>query len=185
MNAPPDTCTLPPGSRPVLISDPSADCRHVYGALLRHRGYKVLEAADGESCLALAQRELPDIAIMELRMPGLSAVDVVRQLKEGAATEQILVAAVTTSVLPDDRTRALGAGFDAVFHKPLSPTLLISELSVLYARAQAARNAARASREQVESARGTFRSARERFRRLESGCCTMEGPHPNGAGPPI
>jgi two-component system, response regulator RegA len=71
-----------PESSSVLVVDDDTVHRTRLGKALRTRGWKVTEAADGEAALLAARSESPDLAIVDLRMPGVGGLDVIRELHE-------------------------------------------------------------------------------------------------------
>jgi signal transduction histidine kinase len=104
-----------PGRRVLLVED-NADLRDMTCALLQARGCTVMTAADGGSALALAERQRPDVAFVDIDLPDISGYEVARLL---ARQGGIRLVAVTGYGQPDDVRRALAAGFDAHLKKPV------------------------------------------------------------------
>ena len=104
-----------PGRRVLLVED-NDDLRDMTCALLQSRGCTVMTAADGRSALALAERQRPDVAFVDIDLPDISGYEVARKL---AGRGGIRLVAVTGYGQPDDVRRALAAGFDLHLKKPV------------------------------------------------------------------
>jgi len=100
----------------VLVVEDNADLRDMMCALLQSRGSTVLSAADGRGAVALAARQLPDLAFVDIDLPDISGYEVARLL---AAQGGIRLVAVTGSGQADDVRRALAAGFERHLKKPV------------------------------------------------------------------
>lgn len=114
---------MPPISRPapyVLVADDDPPSRRFLGDGLRALGARVLECADGQSALAHAAIEAFDLLLLDCRMPGAGARDVLDALRADPQARSADVMAVATSaeVSADDRRQLLRAGFSEVLLKP-------------------------------------------------------------------
>jgi CheY-like chemotaxis protein len=115
--------------RRVLVVEDNADERQLLRDLLGLAGHEVHEAADGPSGLDAALRLRPEIALIDIGLPGLDGYELARRVR--AKQAPIGLIAVTGYGLPEDRRRAAEAGFDAHFVKPADPdslTALITRL---------------------------------------------------------
>lgn len=90
-----------PGKRVLLVED-DRFLRRACEASLRQRGFTVMAAADGEEGLRLARAEAPDLVLLDLLMPKLSGVDVLRALKADEATRGIPVLVLSNSSRQQD-----------------------------------------------------------------------------------
>jgi two-component system, cell cycle response regulator DivK len=90
-----------PAKRVLLVED-DRFLRRACGASLRHRGFTVQTAADGEEGLRLARAEAPDIILLDLLMPKLSGLEVLRALKADAATRGFPVLVLSNSSRQQD-----------------------------------------------------------------------------------
>jgi CheY-like chemotaxis protein len=99
----------------VLLVEDNDDLRDMTCALLQSRGCTVMTAADGRSVLALAERQRPDVAFIDVDLSDISGYEVARLL---AREKGIRLVAVTGYGQPDDVRRALAAGFDLHLKKP-------------------------------------------------------------------
>src|SRR5258708_34665917 len=87
---------------------------------LAKRGYQILTAMDGDEGIALAAKELPDLILMDMSLPGLDGWEATRELRSRAETKAIPVIALTAHALADDRNRAMEAGFVSYSSQPAS-----------------------------------------------------------------
>jgi CheY-like chemotaxis protein len=88
--------------------------------VLEYAGYDVRTARTGEDGVTLAVEEPPDLVLMDLQLPGIDGMEVLRRLRESPRTAGIPVVAVTAQAMKQDRERALEAGFDGYVEKPIS-----------------------------------------------------------------
>jgi two-component system, cell cycle response regulator len=112
----------------VLIVDDMATNRIVQHARLAAAFYEPLLAADGPSCLAIAQDQRPDLVLLDLGLPGQSGLDVLRQLRRGPLTRDIVIIAQTETGLPDERMAAFAAGADDVIDRPANERVLLARV---------------------------------------------------------
>lgn len=106
----------------------------MWGLYLRAEGFTVLTASDGQSALAEAQRERPDLIVMDLELPGKSGFEVARELKAHAETCAIPLIAATGYSQAKQLDLARASGFDAVMVKPCDPQSLVAEIRRLLDR---------------------------------------------------
>jgi len=101
----------------ILIADDYEDNRELLRLILLAAEYEVLEARDGEECVTLAQRHVPELILVDLSMPKLDGWEVLQALRADRRTHNIPCIAVT-AYAEIDRNRALKAGFNAYLAKP-------------------------------------------------------------------
>jgi two-component system cell cycle response regulator len=92
-------------------------------------GHEVLTAGDGEAGLAAARAQSPDLVVCDIQMPGLDGYAVARALKADPATARLPLVAVTAYAMVGDQERAIQAGFDAHFPKPIEPDTFMAALA--------------------------------------------------------
>ena len=86
---------------------------------LKHWGYEAVVAMDGQLALAMARTHKPDLILMDIQLPGIDGLEATRQIKADPETEDIPVIAVSSYAMYDDRDKALEAGCDGYFSKPV------------------------------------------------------------------
>jgi two-component system cell cycle response regulator DivK len=87
--------------------------------LLEVMGYRVVAATSGEEALPLAQREPPDLVVMDIGLPGMDGIAALRALRADPRTQDVPVIAVTASVMQTERVTIMQAGFDGYMGKPI------------------------------------------------------------------
>ncbi len=118
-----------PGQTILLVED-HADAREALQVLLELEGYAVVTAAEGLAALDIARTRHPDIALIDIGLPGLDGYEVARRLRAAGGPRPILVA-LTGYSQPEDRRDAAAAGFDAHLVKPVDPADLARLLTTL------------------------------------------------------
>jgi len=88
--------------------------------VLQVKGYKTLEAVNGEDGVKLALEHKPDLVLMDIQLPGINGIEALRQIRSNASTSAIPIIAVTASVMQQDRKQITEAGFDAYVGKPIN-----------------------------------------------------------------
>jgi two-component system, cell cycle response regulator DivK len=121
----------------VLIVDDDRDNREGYAEYLRFAGYRVAQAGTARGALRQARRLHPDVALMDLALPGCDGWELTRRLKADARTRGIRVIALSAHVFPDDVARATDAGCEAFLAKPCVPEVVEREIQRLLAEAPA------------------------------------------------
>ena len=88
--------------------------------VLRFAGFRTLEAGTGGEGVSLAGEHLPDVILMDIRLPDMDGTAAAQQLKGDARTASIPVVALTSFAMKGDRERFLAEGFDGYLEKPIS-----------------------------------------------------------------
>jgi DNA-binding response OmpR family regulator len=113
----------------IVVADDEADILRLVAFTLRRRGYTVLEAVDGEQALQLIRAELPDLAVLDVMMPMLSGLDVVREMAANTATANIPVLIVSAKGQATDIEAGLATGAASYLPKPFSPRVLADRVA--------------------------------------------------------
>ena len=88
--------------------------------VLQVKGYETIDAGTGEDGVRLARERRPDLVLMDIQLPGMNGIEALALLRADPHTAGIPVAAVTASVMPQDRNKITEAGFDAYVGKPIN-----------------------------------------------------------------
>jgi CheY-like chemotaxis protein len=102
----------------------SRDSREMLRFLLERAGPEVHEAVDGPGGVKAILAVRPDIALIDVGLPGLDGYEVARRARAGGAGPDVTMVALTGYGLPDDQRRSREAGFDAHLVKPVDPARL-------------------------------------------------------------
>jgi two-component system, cell cycle response regulator len=112
----------------ILIVDDVATNRVVYRARLAASFYEPLLAADGAACLAMAREARPDLILLDLTLPDISATEVMKRLRAAPQTRDIPVIVLTAASDLAARMTAFSAGADDVMTKPVSEAMLLARV---------------------------------------------------------
>ena len=105
----------------VLIVDDFEDARELYAEFLRMQGYEVTGAADGPEALHLALPAAYDLIVLDLALPRMDGLAVLRELRRNPATVRTPIIILSASVGQEPREDALEAGADLFLEKPCLP----------------------------------------------------------------
>ena len=105
----------------VLIADDDEDILTLVALRFRRSGLEVILARDGEEALELIQTRAPDAAVLDIAMPKLTGLEVVRRLRDAEATKSIPIVLLTARAADKDVELGLDAGADEYITKPFSP----------------------------------------------------------------
>ena len=120
--------------RLVLVIDDEKDLLELVRYNLEKEGYKVRTAEDGEAGLKAIERELPDIVIVDLMLPGIDGLDVCRRLRAEQRTAQTPIIMLTAKSAETDRVVGLEMGADDYVTKPFSPRELTARIKAVLRR---------------------------------------------------
>jgi DNA-binding response OmpR family regulator len=120
--------------RTVLVADDDEDILELVSFRLERAGYEVVTARDGAAALATAQERRPDLAVLDVMMPGLNGYEVTQRLRADDATRDIPVILLTARVQEADVNRGFEAGADDYLRKPFSPQELRARVQAIIAR---------------------------------------------------
>ena len=110
--------------RTVLIVEDSDDARYFMRLALEQLGYLVVEAENGARAIEVAQRERPDIILMDLSLPIMDGLAATQKIRANEGLNGIPIVAVTAHQETDFRVGAKAAGFDAYVTKPIDMDFL-------------------------------------------------------------
>ena len=131
--------TLPPQTSPphllVMVVEDDADTRNVIARMLQSQGHFVMEISSGHQVPDLAQRHRPEVIILDLLMPDIDGLEVLRKLKADAKTRRIPVIGI--SVSDESLSQVLQLGAAQFIQKPLEPDTLLRAVQAACAKAAA------------------------------------------------
>jgi two-component system, cell cycle response regulator DivK len=122
-------------SKRILLVEDNEDNRIVYATVLRHFGYEVLEALNGEEGIAMARSKHPNLILLDISIPIIDGWEAARILKRDTETRDIPIVALTAHALASDRERAMDVGCDGYLAKPCEPRVVLEEVERLIGRA--------------------------------------------------
>jgi len=122
----------------VLVVDDARDVRNLVAAHLKRGGHQVLLAADADQALEIAVEEKPDLAIVDIMMPGMNGYQLTEKLREMPITEEMPIIVLTARAGGADRAHAFRVGADAYVQKPFELQRLSDEIASVMMLADAA-----------------------------------------------
>ncbi|MES2325037.1 MAG: response regulator [Pseudomonadota bacterium] len=126
---PPEACFTDSGKPAILLIEDNEDGREMMATMLTACGYQICHAADGLSGVQMACERLPDVALVDIGLPGIDGYEVARRLRKGEETRHIKLIALTGYGLADDQRRVLEAGFDIHLVKPVDIDHLLDAIT--------------------------------------------------------
>lgn len=105
----------------ILVVEDNVLMRKLFVRCLEEGGYTVVEAVDPRAVMGLMHEVRPDLVVMDILMPNLSGIELIRQIRADEALAGTAVVAVTNLATPADKRRLADAGFDGHVSKPIKP----------------------------------------------------------------
>lgn len=125
----------------VLVVDDDANIRKLLDIALRKEGFSVITARDGNEAFVRSMESPPDVAILDVMMPGLHGFELCRHLRANPGTSQIKIIFLTARSQPYDEQAGLDAGADLYLVKPVMPSELVKHIRDLTAPVEPAESA--------------------------------------------
>jgi two-component system alkaline phosphatase synthesis response regulator PhoP len=119
----------------ILVIDDESVIVDLVSAYLRNEGYKVLTESDGVAGLAAARRTKPDLIVLDVMLPGLDGIELLRRLRQESDAYVIMLTARADEV---DKIIGLSVGADDYLTKPFSPRELVARVKAAFRRLQTA-----------------------------------------------
>ncbi len=110
----------------VLVVEDNEKNMKLFRDVLQAKGYRTLEATNGEDAVALATEHGPDLVLMDIQLPDIDGVTALARLRADGRSASIPVVALTSQAMSGDRERFLAAGFDDYVSKPVDIVSFVS-----------------------------------------------------------
>ena len=104
----------------VMVVEDNEKNRKLMRVVLKARGYNIIEAATGEEALNLLKNQKPDIILMDIQLPGIDGLTLIKQIKASVVTKDIPIIAVTAYAMKGDEQKILDTGCNAYVSKPIN-----------------------------------------------------------------
>ena len=112
----------------ILVIEDTEDNRQIIRDLLTSAGYEMLEAVDGLEGVEVAEREQPDLILMDIQLPGIDGYEATRRIRAIPSIAKVPIIAVTSYALSGDEAKTRAAGCDGYVAKPFSPRQLLAKV---------------------------------------------------------
>jgi two-component system alkaline phosphatase synthesis response regulator PhoP len=123
-------------AKTILVVDDEPGIVTIVRDYLEKAGFRVLTAGDGETALRLAGTERPNLMVLDLMLPGIDGLDIIRSLRSNPALHRMSVIMLTARVEEADRLVGLELGADDYVTKPFSPRELVARVRAVLRRAE-------------------------------------------------
>jgi two-component system, cell cycle response regulator DivK len=110
----------------ILIVEDNPQSLKLVRDILQVKGYQTLETETGEEGVRLARERQPALILMDIQLPGINGIEALQRLRADPVTSATPVIAVTASVMTQDRSRIMAAGFNGFQSKPISVNQLLA-----------------------------------------------------------
>ncbi len=118
----------------ILIAEDEPDIRELIAFTLRFAGFEVIATANGAEALEAAQKEVPDLIMMDVRMPKMTGYEACRAMKADPEIQHIPVVFLSAKGQESEIKEGLEAGAEEYFLKPFAPDQLIERVQSLLAK---------------------------------------------------
>ncbi len=118
--------------RDILVVDDNAINRQLAVYLLKKGGYNVFEADSGKQAFEFLTNHSPDVILLDIQLPEIDGIEVLRRIRENVVTREIKVIALTAYTMRGDKEKFQAAGFDGYLPKPIEPKTFANQILEIY-----------------------------------------------------
>lgn len=118
----------------ILIAEDERDIRDLITFTLKYAGHEVIPTANGEEAYQTALQEVPDLILLDVRMPRMTGYEACREIKANAATQAIPVVFLSAKGQESEVRTGIEAGAEEYILKPFSPDQLIANVREILSR---------------------------------------------------
>jgi len=115
----------------ILISEDEKDIRELIAFTLRFAGYEIISTTNGEEAYQIALEMLPDLVLLDVRMPRMSGYEVCKKLKKNETTRDIPVVFISAKGQVNEIEEGISAGAEEYILKPFSPDQLTKSINAI------------------------------------------------------
>jgi len=115
----------------ILVADDNPVSRELIREILEADDYEVIEAGDGQEALDKLREYSPDLALLDIQMPILDGMALIRELRADVRFANLPVAAITAYAMQGDREKALSLGFSTYITKPIDIPAFRAQVAAL------------------------------------------------------
>ncbi len=122
---------LPAKKSTIMVADDNPELVEVVCVMLEAKGYNVMCSNSGKELLAGLEKQMPDLILLDIMMPGMDGFEVLTRLRENLDTASILVILLTAKMQYEDVLRGYKLGANHYIQKPFSNTQLVATINSL------------------------------------------------------
>jgi two-component system cell cycle response regulator DivK len=112
----------------VLVIEDNEDNMKLITFILEHNSYSTICGENGKKGIELALKEKPDFIILDIQLPDMDGLEVLRVIRGSESNGQIPIIAMTSYAMSGDRKRLLGSGCNGYIEKPIDPGIVIKQI---------------------------------------------------------
>jgi len=112
----------------VLVIEDNADNMKLITFILEKNGYSTIRAENGTTGIELALKEKPDFVLIDIQLPDMDGLEVLKAIRESEIDGGISVIAITSYAMSGDRERLIEAGCNGYLEKPIDPVTVMSQI---------------------------------------------------------
>lgn len=113
----------------ILVIEDNEDNMKLITFILEKNGYGTIRAENGKIGIALAIKERPDSILLDIQLPDMNGLEVLKELRKSEINGEIPIIAITSYAMSGDRERLLEAGCNGYIEKPIDPVIIINQIS--------------------------------------------------------
>lgn len=113
----------------ILVVEDNAKNMYLICFIIERMGHMAVRAETGEEGVHLALREMPDLILMDIQLPGIDGQEATRRIRSSDAGRDIPIVAITSFAMTGDRERLLEAGCTGYIEKPINPETIMKDIS--------------------------------------------------------
>jgi len=113
----------------VLVVEDNETNMYLMRFILQKAGYEIIEAWDGAAGVESAEKENPDLILMDMQLPVLDGYGAVKKIRAAYSGKDVPIIAITSYAMVGDREKTLNAGCTAYIEKPINPETFLDEIN--------------------------------------------------------
>ena len=111
-----------------LVIEDNVDNMKLITFILEKSGYSTVRAENGKTGIELAVTERPDFILLDIQLPDMNGLEVLKVLRSSEINDEIPIIAITSYAMSGDRERMIAAGCNGYLEKPIDPATIISRI---------------------------------------------------------
>ncbi|MGD0842970.1 MAG: response regulator [Geobacteraceae bacterium] len=113
----------------ILVVEDNENNMYLISFIIEKMGHRPIQARSGEEGVERAERERPDLILMDIQLPGIDGLETTRRIRASTVGINPPIIAITSFVMTGDRERLLAAGCNGYIEKPIDPETIMEEIA--------------------------------------------------------